>query len=93
MKYDWKHIKDLRKASIFDLTDDIEVVRDCTGNPYITIDQKEEYEKCLGEWERVVTFCKLYRENYNEDFFNALKKSFPDVFKEHPVLPNDIYWE
>ena len=56
MKYDWKHIKDLRKASIFDLTDDIEVVRDCTGNPYITIDQKEDYEKCLGEWERVVTF-------------------------------------
>lgn len=93
MIYEWRNIKDLRKASIFDLTDDIKVIRVCTGYPHITVDQREEYEENLGEWERVVTFCMLYREDYDKEFLKALKEAFPIVFKDHPELPDNVFWE
>ncbi len=93
MIYDWRNIKDLRKASIFDLTDDIKVIRECTACPNITMDQREEYEEILGEWERVVTFCMFYREGQDKEFLKALKEAFPIVFKEHPELPDNVFWE
>lgn len=42
MNFDWRKL-DLRKANIFDLTDDIELIRLSTANPCIELDDRDEY--------------------------------------------------
>ena len=42
MNFDWKNL-DLRKTNIFDLTDDIELIRLSTADPCIELDDRDEY--------------------------------------------------
>lgn len=94
MKYDWKN-KDLRKVTVFDLTDDIEIIRGCTNCPSYTLDSREEHAAYLNkcdEYFRVLEFCMLYQEDCNKEFLEELKKTFPTTFQENPALPN-VFWE
>lgn len=42
MNFDWRKL-DLKKSCIFDLTDDIEMIRQCTCRRTITLEDREEY--------------------------------------------------
>lgn len=55
MNFDWKNI-DLRNASIFDLTDDLELIRECIADEDITMDDKEEY---LKRWNTMYIACDM----------------------------------
>ena len=42
MNFDWRKL-DLKKSCIFDLTDDIEMIRQCTADPCIELEDRDEY--------------------------------------------------
>lgn len=99
MIYDWRNIKDLRKASIFDLTDDIEIIRECTClGDEIGMEDRAKYEKELnnGNFSRVDDFeaFSLYlNDGEREEFIHALKSAFSDIYEKLNTLPNGACWE
>lgn len=97
MIYDWRNIEDLRKVSIFDLTDDIEIIRKCTClGDEISMDKREWYEKELdnGNFSRVDDFeaFNVRALRGDEDFVQAIREAFPEEYKEIE-LSEGVGWE
>ncbi|MBP1673378.1 MAG: hypothetical protein H6Q25_1193 [Bacteroidetes bacterium] len=75
MNYDWKNM-DLKNACIFDLTDDIELIRDIVCDDSINLEDKELY---LSESHSILIACEMHdfatRIN-DQDLVNALEEVF-----------------
>ena len=92
MNFDWKNL-DLRKANIFDLTDDIELIRLSTADPCIELDDRDEYVREESLYYiacAMITFARLV----NDDELHAeLEKIFSKEIEERMTLPECVGWE
>lgn len=93
MIYDWRNIKDLTKASIFDLTDDIELIRECICLPTFEMKDRKEYLDQLTESSRVSDFEAFAHETHDEDFVRHLKVVFSEYYEKLNQLPEGAFWE
>lgn len=85
MNFDWRKL-DLRKANIFDLTDDIEMIRQCTILRYLTLEDREEYVSDATLYEIAVamrTFAQLVKD---EDLLSELRSIFSNEYAKHDVI-------
>lgn len=93
MNFDWRKL-DLRKANIFDLTDDIELIHQCTCCRWIeSVDDRDEYVRGESLYYiacAMITFARLV----NDDELHAeLEKIFSKEIEEHMTLPEGVGWE
>ena len=93
MNFDWKNL-DLRKANIFDLTDDIELIHQCGCGLWIeSVDDRDEYVRETGRIRiarAMITFARLV----NDDELHAeLEKIFSKEIEEDQTLPEGVGWE
>ena len=94
MIYDWHNIKDLRKASIFNLTDDIEIIRECTCLPDLTMADRERYESELDDAGRVGDYEAFnHFIGFDEEFKKAVHAAFSDLYQKINTLPEGKFWE
>lgn len=94
MIFDWRNIEDLRKASIFDLTDDIEIIRECTCLPELTMADRERYERELDDAGRADDYEAFsYYIGFDEEFKKAVHTAFSDIYEKINTLPEGKYWE
>lgn len=94
MIYDWRNIKDLRKASIFDLTDDIEIIRECTCLPDLTMADKERFERDLDDAGRADDFEAFsHHIKDGDEFIKAVYAAFSDLYEKINTLPEGKFWE
>lgn len=93
MIYDWRKINDLTKASIFDLTDDIELIRKCICIPDFEMKDKERYTNALEEVGRISDFEAFAQEICDEEFLKHLKVVFKDFYDKLDQLPEGAFWE
>ena len=94
MIYDWRNIKDLRKASIFDLTDDIEIIRECTCLHDITMEDRASYESELDDALRTDAYEAFsHFIDSDDEFIKAVYATFSDYYKELETLPEGTFWE
>jgi len=85
MNYDWKNM-DLKNACIFDLTDDIEMIRDVVCDDSFKIDDKELY---LSESHPNLIACEMHdlATRINDiDLVNALEKVFAKEFAQERAM-------
>lgn len=93
MNFDWREL-DLRKANIFDLTDDIELIHQCGCGLWIeSVDDRDEYV-----WKNSPYYiaCDMISYAYlvKEDELHAeLEKIFAKEIEEHQKLPEGVGWE
>ena len=94
MIFDWRNIEDLRKASIFDLTDDIEIIRECTYLPNITLADRERYESELDDGARLDDYSAFSYCIEDVDAFNkAVEAAFSDYLQKLHTLPEGKFFE
>lgn len=93
MIYDWRKIEDLTKASIFDLTDDIELIRECICIPSFEMDSRKEYIDSLEEIDRINDFESFAQITGDEDFYKHLHLVFKDFYNQLSQLPEGASWE
>jgi hypothetical protein len=76
MNYDWKNM-DLKNACIFDLTDDIAVIREVLDNDRITLKEKNIYK---SKWSQIHIACDMhvFAEQINDQ---KLVKELEKIFK------------
>lgn len=94
MIFDWHNIKDLRKASIFDLTDDIEIIRECTYLPNLTMADKERYESELNDAGRAGDYEAFNVViGFDDEFMEAVYAAFSDFYRKLETLPEGKFFE
>ena len=93
MIYDWRKIEDLTKASIFDLTDDIELIRECICLPSFEMKDRQEYINQMTESTRVGNYEAFAYETRDEEFVEHLKVVFKDYYDALDQLPEGAFWE
>jgi hypothetical protein len=93
MIYDWRKIEDLTKASIFDLTDDIELIRECICLPSFEMEDRQKYIDKMTENTRVSDFEAFALETHDEEFVGQLKIVFKDYYEKLNDLPEGVYLE
>jgi len=94
MIYDWRNIKDLRKASIFDLTDDIEIIRECTCLLDLTMADRERFERDLDDAGRADDFEAFsHHIKDGDEFIKAVYAAFSDLYEKINTLPEGKFWE
>ena len=93
MIYDWHKIIDLSKASIFDLTDDIELIRECIGLPSFEIIDRQNYIAQMTESIRVSDFEAFAYETRDDEFVKKLKVVFKNYYDKLNQLPEGAFWE
>ena len=93
MIYDWRKIEDLTKASIFDLTDDIELIRECICLPSFEMKDRQEYINHMTESIRVGNFETFAYETRDEEFVEHLKVVFKDYYDALDQLREGAFWE
>lgn len=85
MNFDWKNI-DLKNACIFDLTDDIELIRDVICDETFTINDKESY---LKESHPTLIACEMHdfaTRIKDQDLVDALEKVFTKEYAEERAM-------
>ena len=85
MNFDWKNI-DLKNACIFDLTDDIELIRDVVCDEYLTLKSRDSY---LEFWpkDRIACHMQVFAHEINDKkLFERLENLFHDVYERHRSL-------
>jgi len=93
MIYDWRKIEDLTKASIFDLTDDIELIRECICLPSFEMKDRKEYIKEMTGNTRISDFEAFALETRDEEFAKHLKIVFKDYYDKLNHLPEGVFLE
>lgn len=93
MIYDWRKIEDLTKASIFDLTDDIELIRECICLPSFEMKDRQEYIDEMTESTRVGDFEAFAHETQDEEFVKYLGIVFKDYYDKLNQLSEGAFWE
>lgn len=93
MIYDWRKIEDLSKASIFDLTDDIELIRECIGYSFFEMKDRQEYINQMTESTRVSDFEAFAYETRDDDLTKHLKVVFNDYYDKLNLLSEGAFWE
>ena len=93
MNYDWHKIKDLTKASIFDLTDDIELIRKCICLSSFEMKDRQEYIDEMSENTRIDDFEAFAHETNDLDFLKHLHIVFKDQYDKLNQLPEGAFWE
>ena len=85
MNFDWRKL-DLKKSCIFDLTDDIDMIRQCTILRYLTLEDREEYVTDATLYEIAVamrTFAQIVKD---EDLLSELRNIFSNEYAKHDVI-------
>jgi alanine dehydrogenase len=88
MNYDWKNI-DLKNACIFDLTDDIQVIREVLSDDEITLKDKDIYK---SEWSHIRIACDMLtyaHEIADLELVKELEKVFKAEYDEHEAIFNE----
>ena len=93
MIYDWRKIEDLKKASIFDLTDDLALIRKCTCLPSLEMTDSKEYIAKMTESTRVGDFEAFAYETRDEELAEHLKMTFSEYYEKLRKLPEGAFWE
>lgn len=93
MIYDWRKIEDLTKATIFDLTDDINLIRECICLPSFEMKDKQEYIDEITESTRIGDFEAFAHETRDKEFVEHLKTVFKDYYDKLKQLPEGAFWE
>lgn len=83
MNFDWRKL-DLKKSCIFDLTDDIDMIRQCTADPCIELEDRDEYLRDGGSLHYIPramhTFaCYSQETELQEKLEQLFKKEFAEV--------------
>lgn len=90
MNYDWKKI-DLKNASIFDFTDDLEIIRVCIGDEKFTMDSKKEYLKKINDKERYASLSTFSEIVGDSDLEYAIDDVFPiEALEYYTSIIDDI---
>ena len=85
MNYDWKNI-DLKNACIFDLTDDIELIREVLCDDEIKLKDKNIY---TSESHPNLIACEMHdfaTRIKDQDLVNALEKVFAKEFAKERAM-------
>lgn len=90
---DWRNIEDLTKASIFDLTDDIELIRECICLHSFEMKDQQNYINKMTESTRVSDFEAFAYETKDQEFANHLSIVFKDFYDKLNKLPEGASWE
>jgi hypothetical protein len=88
MNFDWKNI-DLKNACIFDLTDDIAVIREVLYNDRITLKDKDIYK---SKWSQTRIACDMHTYAHEIDdleLVKELEKVFETEYAEHELMFNE----
>lgn len=93
MIYDWHNIEDLSEASIFDLTDDIELIRECICIPSFEMKNKMEYINSMEEVDRISDFESFAQITGDEEFLLHIRMVFKDFYDQLNQLPEGASWE
>lgn len=93
MNFDWRKL-DLRKANIFDLTDDIELIHQCTCRRWIeSVDDRDEYVHNTGKINiarAMITFARLVND---DELHTKLEKIFSKEIEEYMTPTEGAGWE
>lgn len=85
MNFDWKNI-DLKNASIFDLTDDLELIKKCILNNRFTWGDKEKYLKNLDNKNRYQSILDFSSFTSDDKLYNLVCKTFPKEHEENLAI-------
>lgn len=88
MNYDWKNM-DLKNACIFDLTDDIKIIREVTCDDEIKLKDKNIYK---SESHPNLIACEMHdfaTRIKDQDLVNALEKVFKAEYAEYEAMFNE----
>ena len=88
MNFDWKNI-DLKNACIFDLTDEIEVIREVLCDDEITLKDKDIYKSKLSQ---VNIACDMHTFAYeikDLELVKELEKIFKAEFAQDSAIFNE----
>ena len=88
MNYDWKNIE-LKNACIFDLTDDIELIREVLCDDEITLKDKDTYK---SEWSQMHIACDMHEfaeQIEDEKLIEELDKIFKSEYAENEAIFNE----
>lgn len=88
MNFDWKNI-DLKNASIFDLTDDLELIKICIFDGNFIIDDKKEYLKNLDDKERFESMSEFAYRTKDVELEQVVGKTFPEELKKFQAICNE----
>ena len=88
MNYDWKNI-DLKNACIFDLTDNIKLIRKVVCDRTITLKDKDIY---INEYSQIRIACDMldFAERIkDQQLVNELEKIFKAEYAEYDAMFNE----
>ena len=88
MNYDWKNI-DLKNACIFDLTDDITIIRKVVCDRTITLKDKDIY---ISEYSQMRIACDMldFAERIkDQQLINELEKVFKAEYDKYDAIFNE----
>lgn len=88
MNFDWKKI-DLKNACIFDLTDDIKLIRKVVCDRTITLKDKDIY---ISEYSQMLIACDMHTFAYetgNSELIKELEIIFKAEFDENEAIFNE----
>lgn len=88
MNYDWKNI-DLKNACIFDLTDDIKLIRKVVCDRTITLKDKDIYK---SEWSQLNIACDMHtfaNEIGDLELVKELENVFETEYAENEAFFNE----
>lgn len=92
MIYDWHNIKDWDNASIFDLTDDIEIIRRCIDNDSFEMKDKDDYlnynywREGAREWD----FERFAMVTRDEELMKHIHVVFAEYYEMIANLPEGV---
>ena len=92
MIYDWRNIKDWNEASIFDLTDDIELIRKCICDDSFEMKDKDDYMngRYWMEGGREYDFERFAVETHDDELMEHLHVVFADFYEMIENLPEGV---
>ena len=88
MNFDWKKI-DLKNACIFDLTNDIKIIRKVLCDDEIKLKDKNIYK---SEWSQMRIACDMHTFAYetgNSELIKELEKVFKAEYAEDDAMFNE----
>lgn len=88
MNFDWKNI-DLKNACIFDLTDDIELIRDMLDNESITLKDKDIYKSKRSQIRIACDMHDFAERIKDQKLVNKLESIFEAEYREYEAMFNE----
>jgi hypothetical protein len=88
MNYDWKNM-DLKNACIFDLTDDIKLIRKVVCDRTITLKDKDIYISEYSQIRIACDMCDFAERIKDQQLINELEKIFKAEYAEYDAMFNE----